>query len=160
MKSYFFLLSLIKCPITDIESYAMEIGDKYRQLKIPIKFGEKQLTNTRGYGYGEQEDLIEKLQYFCNLFPKAIFAFHHFYYNCQTLTSYTIIQKKVYIGKHSLENIPVGNYNITTSYSLEDTEVPNNITSYLNPNYPRPFEENLDVFLNSLECLTHNQYIL
>lgn len=142
MQSYFFLLSLVKCPTTDMEGYAMEIGDRYRQLNTSLKFGEKLKTTTRGYGYGEQEDLIPRLQYFCNLFPNTVFAIYHFYWNCQTLTTYTIIEKRVYIDKLSLENLKVGNYNISTSYSLEDTQISNNITSFLNPNYIQPFEPN------------------
>ena len=140
MYSYFFLVSLVKAPITDAEEYGMEVGKEWGKRTQYLKFGEKGSSDSRGYGFGEQMDLIPKLTYYANMYPKAIFAFYHFYWNCQVLSVYTIIDKKVHIDKCSLENIPVGPYQISSSFSLEDTQIPNNITTFLNPHYLKPFE--------------------
>ena len=140
MYSYFFLVGLVKAPVTDVEEYAMAVGKEWSKKGQYLKFGEKGSSDSRGYGFGEQMDLIPKLNYFANMYPKAIFAFYHFYWNCQALAVYTVVDKKIHIDKCSLENINVGPYHITSSFSLEDTQIPNNITSFLNPTYHQPFE--------------------
>ncbi len=128
MYSYFFLVSLVKCPVTDVEGYGMEIGREYAKRVQYIKFGEKGHSDSRGYGFGEQMDLIPKLTHFANLYPKAIFAFYHFYWNCQALVVYTVINGKIQID------------NISTSFSIKNTQISNNITRFLNPTYSQPFE--------------------
>ena len=140
MYSYFFLVGLVKAPITDVEEYGMAVGREWSKKSQYLKFGEKGKSDSRGYGFGEQMDLVPKLTFLANMYPKAIFAFYHFYWNCQALNVYTIIDKKVHIDKYSLENLNVGPYLLSTSFSLEDTQIPNNITRFLNSSYLQPFE--------------------
>jgi hypothetical protein len=138
---YYFLLSLFKCP-DDIENYSMRIANEYEKdikNKNMIVIGEKLNSNSLGYGFGEQEDLIPILLHFCSKFPDAIFGFYHFYQDCNHLTIYTIGDNRVYIDKHSLEALEIGPYIISTSYSFESTQIPNNITKYLNSKYHQPF---------------------
>jgi hypothetical protein len=140
MYRYFFLVSLVKAPVTDGEEYGMAVGRDWAKRQEYIKFGEKGSSDSRGYGFGEQMDLIPKLKYYANLYPKAIFAFYHFYWNCQALSVYTVINGKVSIDKVSLEDLDVGPYKISTSFSIEETQIPNNITCFINSSYLQPFE--------------------
>ncbi len=141
MYSYFFLVSLIKCD-ENFEYMAEKIGYEYMKIirsNFP-KIGIEDSSNTLGFGVGEQPNLIIDLQYFSSLFPNCVLAYYHFHWNCKYLTIYTI-SDKVYIDKHDLENFKVGPYNISSSYNIKHTQIPNNITNYLNINYQDPKDQ-------------------
>ena len=81
MYSYFFLVGLVKAPITDVEEYGMAVGREWSKKSQYLKFGKKGKSDSRGYGFGEQMDLIPKLTFLANMFPKAIFVDMNFLVN-------------------------------------------------------------------------------
>jgi len=133
MHSYFFLVSLLKCD-EDFDCMAGKISEEYDKIirKDYPKIGCEGVSNTLGYGVGEQPNLVANLKYFSSLFPNCILAYYHFYYNCQYLTIYTISGDQVYIDKTNLESFKVGPYEISSSYNIKYTQIPNNITKYFN----------------------------
>jgi len=139
MLSYFFLLSLFKSDEPLIIS-GQKISEEYKKSRLP-QFGVKKHSNTSGYGYGEQEKLIYDLVEFSSKFPNCIFGFYHFYWNCKCLTIYTINKGKVFIDKTDLGKLYTGPYNVSTKFSFKNTQIPNNITCYLNEYYHQPFEK-------------------
>ena len=141
---YFFLLSLFKSEL-NLEDMAEIIGEEYRNMKDFPEFGVKLSSNTSGYGYGEQMDLIPKLLKFSNKFPNCVLGYYHFYYNCKCLTIYTINKGKIYIDKADLTNFKVGPYHLSGKYSFKNTQIPNNITCYLNYDYLQPFEKTFNL---------------
>ena len=142
--NYFFLLSLCK---SDENLYDMAeiIAQEYKNMDNFPEFGVKCKSSSSGYGYGEQTDLIEKFIKFSNKFPESILAYYHFYWNCECLTIYTINKGKVYIDKCDLSKFMVGPYNLSTKFSFKNTQIPNNITCYLNYNYLQPFEKTFKI---------------
>jgi len=136
MYSYFFLISLIKTE-ENRDYMAGKIAEEYEKIKIKNfpKFGCEYSSNSNGYGMGEQENLIPYLKYFSSLFPDCILAYYHFYWNCQYLKIYTIAEGKVYLDEHNLENFKVGSYQLSSSYNIKHTQIPCNITSYINHEY-------------------------
>ena len=141
---YFFLISLFKSD-KNLDNMAEIIGEEYRNTKDFLEFGVKLYSDSSGYGYGEQIDLIQKLFDFSNKFPNCVLGYYHFYWNCKCLTVYTINKGKVYIDKADLLNFKVGPYDLSTKYSFKNTQIPNNITCYLNLDYLQPFEKTFNL---------------
>ena len=141
---YFFLLSLFKSD-KNLEDMAEIIGQKYRNTIDFPEFGVKLSSNSSDYGYGEQMDLIPKLINFSKIFPNCVLGYYHFYWDCKCLTIYTINKDKVYIDKCDLTKFNVGPYELSSKYSFKNTQIPNNITCYLNFDYLQPFEKTFNL---------------
>ena len=149
MYSYFFLLSLFKSD-ENLHETAIFIAEYYKKNKLLPEFGVKKYSNTSGYGYGEQPELVKNLFNFTSKFPNVILGFYHFYWNCQCLTIYTIGKGRVCIDKYDLDKLKVGPYEISSKFSFKNTQIPNNITRYLNQDYKQPFERNFHLNLKEI----------
>ena len=133
---YFFLLSLVKTDrnVNDtIDEIVYLI--KGEQNKWFPKIGIVQKTDTAGYGYGEQSNLMSVLSNFSKKIPYVTLAFYHIYWNGEQLCIYTVRNGIVDRDKIDLYGIPVGKYNITPKIHIKNFEIPNNLSIYFNPNY-------------------------
>lgn len=158
---YYFFLQVVKLPpaiseqVQDdenthfemvVEPWLKEVGKTCNELRkadyeFP-KIAVKDCTGAGGHGTGDRDGkLQEAICRLSKIYPEAIFAFYHFYWDCSKLCIYTVTEGKIVKeDESSVEEMKIGNFVVHTAFEFESTTIPRNMSRYVTPAYTNNYE--------------------